>query len=85
MDVLTAGCVKCLRCGSTDIEVADSYTIIDGSSLFKHEIRHDGDGYVEIAYRPVHSGNKTKFRCKSCGAVFECKIRSDEVETMKEN
>ena len=65
MDVLTANCVKCPHCGSTDIEVTDSYTIIDGSALFKHEIRQDDEGYVEVAYRPIYSGNKTKFRCKT--------------------
>lgn len=84
MDVLGIQGIKCPRCGSTNIAVSDSYTVIDGSSLYKRETKHDDNGSFEIAFRPVYQGNNTKYCCKNCGVHFEYKIRSNEVDTIKE-
>jgi DNA-directed RNA polymerase subunit RPC12/RpoP len=84
MEVLGIQGIKCPRCGSTDVAVCDSYTVIDGSSLYKQETRHDDKGPLEIAFRPMYQGNRTKYQCKNCGINFEYKIRSDEVDTIKE-
>jgi len=86
MDSLGIRGVRCPCCGSTDICVSDSYTVIDGSSLYKTESRLDRNGKkFDIAFRPVYNGNKTQFQCKDCGVNFEYKIRNDEVETLSEN
>ena len=84
MGVLGIQGIKCPRCGSTNIAVSDSYTIIDGSSLYKQETRQDADGQFEIAFRPIYQGNSTKYYCKNCCANFEYKLRSDEIDTIKE-
>lgn len=84
MDVLGIQGIKCPRCGSTNVAVSDSYTVINGSSLYKQETRHDDKGSFEVAFRPVYQGNSTKFYCKDCGVNFEYKIRSDEVDIIKE-
>lgn len=84
MDVLGVRGMKCPRCGSQNVAVGDSCTIIDGSSRFKTEERVDEAGKFSIAFRPVYQGNSTKFRCKDCGANFEYRIRNDEVETLSE-
>lgn len=84
MDVLGIRGIKCPRCGSTNVSVSESYTVIDSSSTFKQETRYDKEGSLEIAFRPIYQGNSTKFHCKDCNANFEYKVRSDEVEEIKE-
>ena len=84
MDALGIRGMKCPRCGSSNVEVGDSYTVIDGSALYKQESRMDRKGKFEIAFRPVYNGNRTQFHCKDCGVNFEYKIRNDEVQTLSE-
>lgn len=84
MNALSIQGIKCPKCGSTHIVINDSYTIIDGSSLYQQETRHDEQNSFEIAFRPIHQGNSTKYRCKDCGVNFEYRVRSDEVDTIKE-
>ena len=85
MESLKASYFTCPACGSKHIEVLDSYTVIDGSSIYKQETRTDENGKpFELAFRPMYQGNRTQFRCKDCGKQFESRIRDDEVETIKE-
>ena len=85
MDALGIRGMKCPRCGSSNVGVGDSYTVIDGSSIYKTESRIDREGKkFDIAFRPVYNGNRTQFHCKDCGVNFEYQIRGDEVETHSE-
>ena len=76
--------VKCPICFSTEVEPVDSYTIIDGSSLYRQESRYDKDGEFEALIKPIYKGNKTKYHCRHCGFNFVNKTRDDEVAAIKE-
>ena len=84
MDALGIRGIKCPRCGSSNVMVSESYTVIDGSTRFRQETRQDEKGKFEVAFRPIYQGNSTKFYCKDCCANFEYRVRADEVETIKE-
>lgn len=75
--------IKCPVCGG-NVEVVDSYTVLNGSGIYKDEIRHDENGnHCLSVFRPFNEGNKTQYHCKKCGRYFETKHIKDSVESFK--